>query len=338
LGLLVAAFLVWLLAAQFHGIAFDWRVAVGSFGRLHWGWIGLSVLPIFGTYYIRALRWAIFLRPLRSEPRIGAILSATILGFTAITLFGRPGEFVRPYLIARRERVPVTSQLASWAVERLFDLLLALLVFALALTQVENSDMHVGPRLSWVLEVGGRVVLIASGAVLLILVSMRHFADLVRRRLLQALRRLPERQFTRIERLVDAVVEGVRSTRSDGAMIAVFLYSVVEWVLIAACYWCLARSFEGLVNLRLVDVLILMGFVSFGSIIQIPGVGGGIQVVSVLVLTELFGIRLELATSFALFLWALTFVAIVPIGFGLGVKEGLDWHSLRRIGYEVSAE
>ena len=44
-----------------------------------------------------------------------------------------------------------------------------------------------------------------------------------------------------------------------------------------------------------------MGFVSFGSIVQIPGIGGGMQVVSVLVLTELFGVRLELATAFALF-------------------------------------
>ena len=43
-----------------------------------------------------------------------------------------------------------------------------------------------------------------------------------------------------------------------------------------------------------------MGFVSFGGVVQIPGVGGGTQVVAVLVLTELFGVRLELATSFAL--------------------------------------
>ena len=57
-----------------------------------------------------------------------------------------------------------------------------------------------------------------------------------------------------------------------------------------------------------------MGFVSFGSIVQIPGVGGGMQVVAVLVLTELFGVRLELAIAFALFLWIITFVAIVPAG------------------------
>ena len=55
-----------------------------------------------------------------------------------------------------------------------------------------------------------------------------------------------------------------------------------------------------MITLSLVDVLIFMGFVSFGSAVQIPGIGGGMQVVAVLVLTELFGVRLELATSFAI--------------------------------------
>jgi hypothetical protein len=59
-------------------------------------------------------------------------------------------------------------------------------------------------------------------------------------------------------------------------------------------------------------------------------------VVSVLVLTELFGVRFELATAFALLLWVLTFVAIVPVGLLVGLKEGLDWHSLRHLGDEVS--
>ena len=60
------------------------------------------------------------------------------------------------------------------------------------------------------------------------------------------------------------------------------------------------------------------------------------QVVAVLVLTELFGVRLELATAFALLLWVLTFVVIVPLGLALALKEGLDWHSLRRMGREAS--
>jgi uncharacterized protein (TIRG00374 family) len=320
------------------GRAFDWQMALGSFQRLRWGWIALSFIPIFGTYYGRALRWAVFLRPLRPHPAMGGLLSATILGFTAITLFGRPGEFVRPFLIARKEKVPLTSQLAAWALERLFDLLMALIVFAFALTRVHSSGMQVGERLSWVLEAGGQVVGLAGALVLGVLLSMRHFSEPVRRRLLAAFHHLPEKRYRGLERLVDAVVEGVRSTRSDAAMVAVLLYSVLEWILICACYWCLARAFEGLVRLSLVDVLIIMGFVSFGSIVQIPGVGGGMQVVSVLVLTELFGVRVELASSFALFLWILTFVAIVPVGLVMGFKEGLNWRSLRGIGREVSSE
>jgi uncharacterized protein (TIRG00374 family) len=338
LCVLAAALLLWLFSAQIRGHAFDWRVALGSLARLRWWWIVLSILPIFGTYYGRALRWAVFLRPLKPNPSIARLLSATIIGFTAITLFGRPGEFVRPYLIAKKEDVPVTSQFAAWVLERMFDLLMALLVFAFALTRVRSSGMQVGANFSWVLQVGGEVVGAACVVVLLVLLSLRHFAEPLRVRLMGALRHLPEKRFSRIERLVDALVQGVQSTRSDVAMLVVFAYSVLEWVLICLCYWCLALAFQDVITLRLVDVLILMGFVSFGSIVQIPGIGGGMQVVAAVVLTELFGVPLELASSFAVFLWALTFVAIVPIGLYLGLKEGLDWHSLRRLGREASSE
>jgi uncharacterized membrane protein YbhN (UPF0104 family) len=173
-----------------------------------------------------------------------------------------------------------------------------------------------------------------GGAILLILLSLRHFAEPLRVRLLGMLHRLPEKRIAHFEKLIDALFQGVESMRSDSAMLLVFLYSVAEWVLICLCYWCLVKSFSGVIDLSLVDVLILMGFVSFGAVVQIPGVGGGLQVVAVLVLTELFGVRVETASAFALFLWFLTFVAIVPVGLVLALREGLDWHSLRRIGQE----
>src|SRR4029079_7463303 len=46
----------------------------------------------------------------------------TIVGFTGLALLGRPGELIRPYLIARREKLTLSSQLAVWAVERIFDI------------------------------------------------------------------------------------------------------------------------------------------------------------------------------------------------------------------------
>ncbi len=329
--------MTWLLRTrQFGAPVFDWKLAGSTFAHIRWYWVAISLVPIFGTYWGRALRWAVFLKPLKPHPSIRNLLSATVVGFTAITLFGRPGEFVRPYLIARKEQVPVTSQIAAWALERIFDLLMALLLFAFSLTQVRASGLQVGQKLTWVLAFGGKMGGTLGVAVLVVLLSLRHFAEPLRLRLLGALHHLPERRLAGLEKIVNALFQGVESMRSDAGLFLVFFYSVLEWVLICLCYWCLAQSFRGIVNLGLVDVLILMGFVSFGSVVQIPGVGGGMQVVSVLVLTEMFGVRFELASAFAVFLWFTTFVAIVPLGLFVALKEGLNWHSLKRMSREAS--
>ncbi len=335
--LLIAALALWLLRTRRFGApAFDWKLAAGTFAHVNWWWVAASLIPILGTYWGRALRWAVFLKPLKPHPSMRNLLSATVVGFTAITLFGRPGEFVRPFLIARKEQVPVTSQFAAWVLERIFDLLMALLLFAFALTRVRSSGLHVGEKLTWVLAAGGKVGGTLAVAILLVLLSLRHFSEPLRLLLLRALRHLPEKRSAGLAKIVNALFHGVESMRSDAGLFLVLAYSVLEWVLICLCYWCLAQSFAGIVNLGLVDVLILMGFLSFGSVVQIPGVGGGMQVVSVLVLTELFGVRLELASAFAVFLWAITFVAVVPLGLFIALKEGLDWRSLKRIGRGVS--
>jgi hypothetical protein len=258
-------------------------------------------------------------------------MSATVVGFTAIALFGRAGEFVRPYLIAVKERVPVASQMAAWLLERLFDILMALLFFAYALARVAGHQARPGSGLAWVLAVGGKVSGGITVVALLVLVSMRHFAEPLSKRLLRGLSFLPEKQFVRAEHLITTFVKGIESTRSDGALLLVLFYSVLEWVLIAACYWCMAQSFSSMVQLSLADVLVFVGFVSFGSTVQIPGVGGGVQVVAVLVLTEFFGVRVESATFFALILWIITFVVIVPVGLGVALKEGLTFRGLRRM-------
>ena len=210
-----------------------------------------------------------------------------MIGFTAITLLGRPGELVRPYLIATRERVPLSSQLAALMLERIYDLLAALLVFGFALSRVEASEVHAGPALGWVLETGGKVAAAVAVVSCLVLVLIRQYAEKMRRRMLDGLKVLPERMYPKAERLVNAFVQGVESTRSWRALAALAGYTVLEWALIAGTMLCLVRAFPAL-DFGLVDVLIFMGFVSFGAVVQIPGIGGGFQVVAVLVLTELF--------------------------------------------------
>lgn len=74
------------------------------------------------------------------------------------------------------------------------------------------------------------------------------------------------------ERRVEAFRQGVESTRSDVALLTVLLYSAIEWLLLVVGCWRLGQGFRE-VNLSITDVIIFLGLVAFGSVIQRPGVG-----------------------------------------------------------------
>lgn len=315
---------------------FDWTLFAATFLHLKWLWVLSAALFGLLTYWGRALRWAVMVRPLKPGTSIWRLFSATAIGFTAVVIFGRPGEFVRPYLISLKERLPFSSQLAAWLLERIYDLLAALLIFGFAVAQIEKSGTAVGPSLQWVLKVGGQIVVFTCLVCLIVLVLVSRYSDQMQNRLLAALSFLPSRFHDKVEELASAFVQGVQATRDRNSLTMLFFYTVLEWTLIAACYFCLFRAFPGLGSFRMTDILIFMGFVSFGSVVQIPGVGGGMQLVSVLVLTELFRMPLELATGVAIMVWIITFVVVVPVGFLLLLHEGLNWQKLKEIEVEAS--
>lgn len=314
---------------------FDWEVFWSTFRALDWGWLAAAMVFALSTYVGRALRWAVLMRPVKPNPSILGLTSATAIGFAAITVLGRPGEFVRPYLIAVKERVPISSQFAALLLERIYDLLMALMIFGFALSRVRYSEVRVGPALSWVLAVGGWTAAGLGITCLVVLLLIRTYGNAMRLRLLEALRFLSEGRYARAERLVNSFVQGVESTRSMKSLVLLMGYTVLEWILIAGSILALVRAYGTALPFGLVDVLIFMGFLAFGAVVQVPGIGGGVQVVSVLVLTELFRVPLEVATSAAMLLWVITFVAIVPIGLVLAFHEGLNWSKIKQLEQEV---
>ena len=70
---------------------------------------------------LRAVRWRIFLKPVRKTTTM-RLLAPQFVGFAALALLGRAGEMIRPYIIAKKERLTFTSQIAVWGVERIFDM------------------------------------------------------------------------------------------------------------------------------------------------------------------------------------------------------------------------
>ncbi len=325
----IGVFIAWILHARWRHARFEWHTFAASFLNLDWRWIALALVLSIATCYGRALRWAVMLRPLRPDPAVWSIFKATSIGFAAIVLLGRPGEFVRPYLIALKEKVPLSSQLAAWVVERLCDLLAILLVFGFAVSQIRASRASLGHTFRWVLETGGYTVGVLAAICLILLIMMARFSGVMRRRLVDALGFLPPRQHERAARLVGAFMDGTAATKTQGSAVRLFVYTVFEWALIVLCFVCIFKSCRQTATFALQDVVIFIGFVAFGSVLQIPGIGGGMQLVGVVVLTELYAIPLEVATSMAIVVWVVTFVALVPIGLAFAFHEGINWRKFR---------
>jgi len=252
-----------------------------------------------------------------------------------MTVFGRPGELVRPFLIATRERVPFSSQLGAWLLERVYDLLCALLVFGFALSQVDRSAASVGDSIKSVLEVGGHFVAVFAMTCLGFLVAVRVFSGSLATRLTDALSFLPETYHVKAARFSQAFTQGLGSTRSYLYVLQIIAYSAVEWLLILGSYYCIFRAVPATSGLRVTDVTIFMGFVTFGQIVQIPGLGGGLQIASIAVLTELFGIGLEPAAGVSIVLWLTMFIVIVPFGALFALREGIGWTRVKRMVTEI---
>ena len=72
-----------------------------------------------------------------------------------------------------------------------------------------------------------------------------------------------------------------------------------------------------------------------GSVLQLPGVGGGSQLATIAALEHIFDVPKELAASCGIMLWIVTFVAVIPLGLLLAHHERL---SLRKLSQESQQE
>jgi hypothetical protein len=221
-------------------------------------------------------------------------------------------------------------------VERILDMLAVLLLFGSAMAWIPNRGLALGPELKWVLGVGGYLAAGIGAVCLVFLVLFRNFSDAAQRRLLSGLGFLPESYSKRVERMLATFSRGMESTRDLRLLLLLLFYTALEWGLILTAYYALFRSLPVTSFFKVTDVVIILGFMAFGSLVQIPGVGGGLQVVSILILTEIYRIPLEAAAGVAVFIWIITFVVVTPVGFVCALREGLNWSQFRQLPKDVS--
>jgi len=333
----VAAILAILIYMQFRTWKnFDWATFWEQSRQVSLLHILNAVLLIYLSYFLRAVRWKIFLRPVRRQTSTLALIPPTLIGFTGLALLGRPGELIRPYLIARRTNLTFSSQMAAWAIERIFDiggftvLMVSAIFLPTQLRYLPNPEIY--PRL----RVGGFLLVALVAGLALVAFLVAKFGDAVAAWIEIRFAHLAANFAHRVAQKVREFHGGLDTIHSPLAFLQLSAVSILMWWFIALAYLEVTHAYgAALEHMTVSKVLLLMGSSMLGSLIQLPGVGGGSQLATISALQHIFQASHELAASCGILLWLATFVSVVPVGLLLAHRERL---SLRKLSEESEQE
>jgi len=345
IALVVLAALVALAYQSRHKINladFTWRKFSDSVHQASSFELVVSLVGIYVCYAIRAVRWQQFCKYLGPTSFVNTY-AGTLEGFASIFALGRPGEAVRPLLLARKNRLPVASMFGIYFLERVFDVCAYASLFCLALLVFPGRLSDAGADMDWVDKAQKSAWLLLAAIIGLIaaLVFYRvHGAAILDR---SVERWHSESGFrSRFASVITGVSEGLQAIRNASDLSEAIFYTATHWALVALIYFLICHAFGFAFphsNVYFSGAMLLLAVTLVGSVAQLPGVGGGAQIASFFVLTKIFGVEQEPATAIAVVLWLITFAGCTLAGIPLLIHEGMSFGELRQLARaEAEAE
>jgi hypothetical protein len=344
LGLVVLAALVGLALWGRARIHFDFAHFWLQFTSADWRKMAVALGCIYAGYALRSARWALLLRHNQRVPLL-SLTGTQVIGFTGVALIGRVADLVRPYLVAKKTGLPLSSQIAVYVVERLFDMGSMALILSIALASVPEADLlkaiDRSATLSYVVHHESRwfalLIFRYSGLILtlmgaLFLAGVRWSGDVLAGFCEHVLGLASKRAGRAVGAKIRAFRTGLDTMRSFSDFAATASLSLGMWGLITTSYLEIMHAFVAsppLATISFSKCVLLMVVSGGASVIQLPVLGWFSQVGIVsAAIAGFFGVPLEPATACAASLLLITFLGIVPVGL---VWAQIDNISLRKI-------
>ncbi|MCS6816586.1 MAG: flippase-like domain-containing protein [Blastocatellia bacterium] len=323
-------FIFWLLVAAGLLGAFwyqlDWPLVRESLRRMNVTLALLAIVPILATYLTRALRWRVFLTPVRT-PTLGNALAATVIGFSTIFVFGRIGEATRPLVLSLRERIRPSATLATILIERICDMITVTVAFAVSLFFVCNSSRSPEPLAA--LRNFGEAALLLSLLGLVGLSVFRFRADGILEVLERRSRWIPEKLRRPALNLLRHLADGLSVLHDVRALARAVGYTLMTWGLVTASFWLVVRAFG--LHLTVASVIFVIGFAMLGSLVPTPGGSAGAFHTTTMLGLMWLGIERNTAASMALIMHVVSFGPALLVSPYFLRRGGFSWGPLREL-------
>jgi len=329
LALLVLLALAALLYWGRDRIHFNFGVFRAQLALANWRNIGIGLACIYLGYIIRAIRWALLMKHNKKVP-LFSLLGTQVIGFTAVALIGRVADLVRPYLVAKRTGLELSTQIAVYVVERLFDAGSMVLIFSsVILLAPAGSLPH--PE---IVKKAAYAFLASTVAGALFLVAVRLAGGLVASFFQHTFGLLSKNLGLAAGHKIRTFRSGLDTMRSFSEFGVIAGLSLSMWLLISLAYLEIARAFVAsppLASMTLGKCMLLLAASGGASVFQLPVLGWFTQIAAVAATLVGLGAAPEAATACAATLLLVTFLGIAPIGL---VWARFEHVSIRKIASE----
>lgn len=303
-----------------------WGV-VREIGRSRPEWLALSLATMVVNLAIRAIRWQYLLEPLGTV-RFGNAFRATAVGYAATTVLpARAGEVIRPYFLARHERMSATGAFATIILERLLDVvtvlgLLASFVFIFGRELTETNPV-VFAAITW----AGATAAAASLASLVVLFVLAGNPARLGRAMTRLARIVPSALAGLMARIAEKFATGLAAIRRPGRLLVALALSLPLWLSIAVGIWAVTMAFH--LPIPFTGSFLLLSVLAIGVAVPTPGAVGGFDEAFRIGATAFYGVPDATAVGAALVLHVLSVVPSLLLGLYFAAQAGLNLSRMR---------
>ena len=309
----------------------DYAAIAASFRRADYRTLPLLLALLTGFFWLKAIRWALLLRPLRPADPLTArqTVPALMIGFMGNNLLpAHLGEFLRVFVLGRQYGLSKAAAFSTVVLERVCDVaaILAILGWGLASAPEAPPEARTtGYVLAGMLAVGMAGIVVYALWTAWFVQTVEWFLD--------RLPVVPAGLKRKAAEMLEAGALGMAALRSGRLAFWIAVTSLAQWMLNVAMVYASLVAFD--VREPAAVSAIVMGVVAFGvTVPSTPGFFGVIQVAFRLSLVP-FGVSATDAVAASVYYHLTQWVAVTAVGLVFLQRTGLRLRQLERAAEET---
>jgi uncharacterized protein (TIRG00374 family) len=315
-GFLVAALFLYL---AFRGVKFnDLWVSLQNVDYL---WVALLIPISLFSHWLRAVRWAYLLSPIKKDIPIGKLFSAVMIGFMVNNVLPRVGEVMRAVAIGKSTGISKSSAFGTVVVERIIDMVTFMFILCIVLFLYPNS---LDPFFSDVNAV--RPFFLVGSFLFLGFFAILFFKGESLFRLLGVLKHIvPDRFKERYEKLVDSFLSGFAVAKMHNQFAGIIILSLLIYFFYALSLYVPFFAFKTLAhhNLDFGASVVLLAISTIAFAFPAPGALGTYHSFVTLALTRLYNVDFVTALSYSIVTHEAGYIITTVVGLFYFMKDHL---------------